>query len=275
VHRLLPPASGRAAILVPPARSRPLSASIFGTGQNRVHRASLAQPNHALPSRVIASDRLVLWHRTPDGAELLRAFADAEPPFAVFADSNPLADDPRVLAVEFAGAPRLLLPTGRIDATDPAEAAVRTWSRQSWATLSRFCGEVTKSGLRLWLLPAAGDVLSDAPRTAAFLAEHPGLGFVLEPAALLTPGMLDHADDHLDRIAGSLGHHSACAALFISDAKVSAGSLVRCQVGHGAIGARRLARFLTACRPDVPVVLLADAAEEQQSALADAARAMP
>ncbi|MCW5777599.1 MAG: hypothetical protein KIS87_14275 [Phycisphaeraceae bacterium] len=224
---------------------------------------------------MIASDRLILWHRTPHGAELLHASGDAALPFAVFADANPLTDDPRVLAAEYAGAPRLLLPTGRIDAPDPVEAAVRTWSRQSWAMLSRFCGEVAKSSLRIWLLPAAGDVLSDAPRTAVFMAEHLGLGFVLEPVALLTPAMLDHADDHLDRIAGSLGHHAACAAIFIADVRVSAGSLVRCPVGRGTIGARRLARFLTACRADLPVVLVADAAEEQRAALADAARTTP
>ncbi len=224
---------------------------------------------------MIDPDRLILWHRTPEGADLLHASGDAASPFAVFTDANPLTDDPRVLAAEYAGAPRLLIPTGHAPAADPAEAAVRTWSRQSWATLSRFCAEVTKSGRRLCLLPAARDVLSDAPRTAAFMAEHPGLGFVLQPTALLTPAMLDHADDHLARIADSLGRHHACAALFVADAKVSAGSLVRCPVGRGAIGARRLAEFIAACRADLPVILLADAAEEQRAALADAVRTTP
>ncbi|HRQ74024.1 MAG TPA: hypothetical protein PLU35_13440 [Phycisphaerales bacterium] len=224
---------------------------------------------------MIDPDRLILWHRAPEGAALLHASGDAASPLAVLADANPLTDDPRALAAECAGEPRLLIPTGQAPAADPAEAAVRTWSRQSWATLSRFCAEVAKSGLPLWLLPAAGDVLSDAPRTAAFMAEHPGLGFVLEPAALLTPAMLDHADDHLHRFAHSLGHHPACAAIFISDAKVSAGSLVRCPVGRGAISARCLAVFVAACRADLPVVLLADAAEEQLTALADAARTTP
>lgn len=228
---------------------------------------------------MIAPDRIILWHSAPDGAALLPGDADdSTPPFARFARANPLTDDPRVLAVEHADAPRLLTGSGRIDASDPddaARAAVRTWSSQSWATLSRFCAEIAKSGLRLWLLPASGDVLSDAPRTTAFTAEHPGLGFVLEPAALLTPAMLDHADDHLDRIARSLGNHPACAALFIADARVVGGSLVRCPIGRGTIGARRLAAFIASCRADLPVVLLADAAEDQLAALADAIRSTP
>lgn len=228
---------------------------------------------------MIAPNRIILWHSTPNGAALLPTDAEeTAPPFAVVADANPLTDDPRTLAVEYAAAPRLLTRSGRIDASDPddaARAAVRTWSRQSWATLSRFCAEIARSGLRLWLLPASGDVLSDAPRTAAFMAEHPGLEFVLEPSALLTPAMLDHADDHLDRIARSLGNHPACAALFIADASVSAGSLVRCPVGRGSIGPRRLAGFTAACRADLPVVLLADAAEDQLHALADRSRTTP
>lgn len=228
---------------------------------------------------MLSPHRVILWHRTPDGAALLPADADdTATPFALFAHANPLTDDPRVLAVEHADSPRLLIRSGCIDASDPddaAHAAVRTWSRQSWATLSRFCAEIAKCGLRLWLLPASGDVLSDAPRTAAFMSEHPGLGFVLEPAALLTHAMPDHADDHLDRIARSLGNHPACAALFIADARVSAGSLVRCPVGRGAIGTRRLAAFIASCRADLPVVLLADAAEDQLAALAATARTTP
>jgi len=93
-------------------------------------------------------------------------------------------------------------------ATWTGEGAARLQPLMDW-----LADELDVRRLRLALWPHARHVLSDAASLVRFLDGVPGIGFILEPAALLTTDMLSDAEDHLERLADLLDHPAAIGAV--------------------------------------------------------------
>lgn len=68
-------------------------------------------------------------------------------------------------------------------------------------------------GRTLCLWPRATDAISDIPSILSFMRAHAAWTFLLDPAALLTPEMQPHAEDHATRMLEALGDHPAMIAL--------------------------------------------------------------
>lgn len=186
--------------------------------------------------------RLYIWsgdaQELPDGAGSLpgpRAIRSAatgameQDGFGVWCPVN-LLDDPsacwdRCLAAARSGGGRLVVRSGRLTAgedLDELEARFRTQGAEGAARMGRALGPLADravaAGVKLCLLPDARDVLSDIPSCLKLLRDQSGRGgpeieLVLDPAGLLTPGMLEAADEHLTRIFESLAGQAGVAAL--------------------------------------------------------------
>lgn len=72
----------------------------------------------------------------------------------------------------------------------------------------------------VWATAASGQIVSDAPGLATFLRSRAGSGwsFLADPVGMLTPAMWDRAEEHLQRMAGTLLGHSACTAVLLREA---------------------------------------------------------
>lgn len=70
----------------------------------------------------------------------------------------------------------------------------------------------------LW--PHAACAVSDAPSIATFLRGREAWGFILDPVALLTPSMLERAEDHLGRLFEALGPHARAHAVVLGIPRV-------------------------------------------------------
>lgn len=101
----------------------------------------------------------------------------------------------------------------------------RTWTAAGWETLeARLANLLPKfeaAGARLLLRPHVRHVISDAPsvRRVLGLFETEAVGVFLEPAAMLTAGMADDAQDHLTRILEALAGHQRVAAVLLTGAE--------------------------------------------------------
>lgn len=75
---------------------------------------------------------------------------------------------------------------------------------------------------RLLLRPALGLVLSDPHSIWALFEKLPKspIGVLVDPVAMLTPEMMDHAEDHLPRMFDKLGNLERCEAVVLSGAKI-------------------------------------------------------
>ncbi|MCC6676929.1 MAG: hypothetical protein IT436_07285 [Phycisphaerales bacterium] len=85
--------------------------------------------------------------------------------------------------------------------------------------------EETVAGLsegesQLCLRPEAADVLSDLPSCLVYLRSPAAAQtrLVVDPMALLTPAMVEYADDHLERMLGAMGAHPGVAAVMLTNA---------------------------------------------------------
>lgn len=100
----------------------------------------------------------------------------------------------------------------------------QTWTKPGQAALDAALDTLLPefSATRpLLLRPHARHVLSDAPRSLNLLrarTDQP-LQLVLDPAAMLEPSMLIHAEDHYRRVLGALADHPAVAALIVTGAR--------------------------------------------------------
>ncbi|GAB5495921.1 MAG: hypothetical protein Phyf2KO_10010 [Phycisphaerales bacterium] len=75
---------------------------------------------------------------------------------------------------------------------------------------------------RLLLRPALGLVLSDPHSIWALFEKLPDgpSGVLVDPVAMLTPEMMEHAEDHLPRMFDKLGNLERCEAVILSGAAV-------------------------------------------------------
>lgn len=131
------------------------------------------------------------------------------------------AVDPNVTAIAWAG---------WFDASaDPAQGLFpsdfRLWNqgleqlRQSIDALDPILAD---TGSRLLLRPALGLVLSDPHSIAAFFEKRPEgpVGVLVDPVAMMTPEMMEHAQDHLPRMLDKLGNLEQCEGLLLSGAYI-------------------------------------------------------
>lgn len=101
--------------------------------------------------------------------------------------------------------------------------ALATWTGEGWKRLCevvRWLGPaMAERGQTLCLRPHARHVLSDPSSCLKFLREHEDVPVevVLEPAAMLTPGMLTEAQVHLTRIVETIGRMPRVAGVLASN----------------------------------------------------------
>jgi hypothetical protein len=104
--------------------------------------------------------------------------------------------------------PRVLAFTGSLSGSAD-RGDLRNWMSPGIeacrTALAGACTQAADRGQRLLIVPHALHLVSDLHSTLRLLREHQGIGVALAPAALLTDGMLAHAEDHLARILGTLG----------------------------------------------------------------------
>lgn len=106
-------------------------------------------------------------------------------------------------------------------------AGFRTWTQAGRdrydAVLPDLCTQANAVRREIWLWPHARHVLGDAQRVLAEARswdDATPLRVLLEPAALLTPAMLDAAEDHLHRAVDALAAHPRTACVLISDVEL-------------------------------------------------------
>lgn len=145
-----------------------------------------------------------------------------------------------------------------------AEALLRVLSGEGLARLIEAMEETSvrlaELGTRLCVRPGAGEVVSDIPSCLTLLRSPVAarVGLVVEPAGLLTPSMVERADDHLERIYSALGEHPGVDAVVLSSPDARARP-VGLHHGEGLVDGRRVielaARF---CGPGVDWMILDD-----------------
>lgn len=100
----------------------------------------------------------------------------------------------------------------------------QTWTKPGQAALDAALDRVLPAfnlTRPLLLRQHARHVLSDAPRSLNLLRARTNqpLGLILDPAAMLEPSMLIHAEDHYRRVLGALADHPAVAAIIVTGAR--------------------------------------------------------
>lgn len=158
-------------------------------------------------------------------------------------------------------------PASESDPDAPARALLRMNTGEGMARLleavSSLRDPLEMAGSRLCLRPRAADVLSDLPSCLTFLRSPAAAAarLVLDPMALLTPSMLERADDHLERILGTLGGHPQVAALMLTNAGPDGAGRPFTPIGlhreEGVVDSRRLIALAAAhAGPGVDWILL-------------------
>ena len=122
---------------------------------------------------------------------------------------------------------------------------------------------------RVVFWPSAATAMSDIPSVRA-VANGWGAGdpysLLLDPAALLIPGMLREADEHLRRMAEDLVGLDRVWAVRITDAIEVGGTMKPVPIGEGRLPMDALRSFAAATRgAGRPVVLLAEGGVAEQA----------
>jgi len=191
-------------------------------------------------------------------------------PEAVWLDGNPLSP----AGVTLPASPQagvIAAPTGSIkpesdDPADVVDAARRTWSGEgrdrfdsAWAGLR---AQADRLGVALWARPHAGDVMGDVPALRQIAAGKTGIDRVLlDPAGLLTPGMLGEAEDHLQRMIEPLEDTARIGATLVTNVEQHGEGLRRVPISAGVIDAGVLLAFAVRAGRAGPVCVLPGDAE--------------
>jgi len=216
--------------------------------------------------RVRMSEHAILeWHSDGDGAVV----RDGDRVFSQYWGGNLLGGDaePDWSEGVWAWAPGWL-PADEGEPVSPADPGVsfRTFAAAGRSALDAALARVrtAAAGGRVLLRPTATSALSDIPSVRSVAngwgAADP-FGLLLDPAALLTPGMLDKADDHLVRMAEELVPLPAVRAVLVTDLTADGSAAAVGSVGAGALPLDSLRTVAAAARAArAPVVLRADGA---------------
>jgi hypothetical protein len=119
--------------------------------------------------------------------------------------------------------------------------------------------------LSIW--PTATGSVSDVPSLRTFLAgaeqRARQWSFLFDPISLLTPAMLDKAEDHLTRLFETLAGHPARQATLLADAAIVGEHVVPAPLGSGPL----TPLILRLAKPLPPEVVLLDQDLTRQLAL--------
>jgi hypothetical protein len=166
--------------------------------------------------------------------------------------------------------PALVCSSGRFEDGPGGPGALRTWGPEGWRRLEAFCDGLEpllgRAGVVLVLRPHARDVLSDAQSCLTFLTRREGRPsrLLLDPAGMLTPGMLGDAPDHLGRMMDALGGHPGVWGLLLTNVRPDgAGGLEPCPLHLGEVDAGLLAGLAGGWGDGGPVVVLEEGFEAQ------------
>lgn len=133
---------------------------------------------------------------------------------------------------------RLIAWAGWLDdeKADPAlgrfEPDFKVWTAEGWNALRVGLAQVAPSleaaGATLCLRPHAGCVLSDPQSCLNFLRDDqpPGVELLLDPVAMLTPDMLEHAEDHLARAFEAVGDQRLVVGCVLAAPRLDEGRVV-------------------------------------------------
>lgn len=146
---------------------------------------------------------------------------------------------------------------------EPGAAEPRNWLSTGRAALDAACDRVRpaleRHEARLCFIPHCRHVLSDVKSTIHFRAARIGQPFevALDPIALLETSMLEHLDEHLERMFTSLG--PIAAAVFLADCRPpeDEGHLPRrVALGDGLLARDHVRRLILAhVPPETPIVI--------------------
>ena len=193
----------------------------------------------------------------------------ADGPEAVWLGGNPLS--PAGLTLPASPQARVVaLLTGSIepgsdDPADVVDAARRTWSGEgrerfdsAWAGLRT---QADRLGVALWARPHAGDVMGDVPALRQIAAGKTGIDrILLDPAGLLTPGMLGEAEDHLQRMIEPLEGTARIGATLVTNVEpeidTGGASLRRVPISAGVLDSAVLLAFAQRAGRAGPVCVL-------------------
>lgn len=190
--------------------------------------------------------------------------------WGIFENANPLGD--RSWRAKRGWPKRTVVwsgtPADELFAIDP-----RTWGPAALAQFNALCDELTPAleavGAHVLFRTHARHVLCDAQRCLNFARAREGgpLGFVLDPALLMEPSMMEKAGDHLRRMVGALGPFAS--AVLVSDVEGAGEDEVRpAPAGAGVWGAELLGEVVREGVPEsTPLITAGDGADEQLAAL--------
>ncbi|MEM7621952.1 MAG: hypothetical protein AAF235_01975 [Planctomycetota bacterium] len=212
--------------------------------------------------------------------------------FALASDANPLASGFEIPFDDVLPDVAAVVRTGWLDGRHDPEARIFQAGFRTWAqagrdaydeAIARVAHLARGAGREVWLWPHARHVLGDAQRVLTETRDWDDASpfrVMLEPTAMLTPSMLDAAEDHLLRIVDTLADSPRTACVLISDAelveidpsKAPAGTspgpeLRSVPVGHGVLGAAVLAKIAAAADSAGATLLLHDDALDDQRAI--------
>jgi hypothetical protein len=137
------------------------------------------------------------------------------------ADIQALADEPLIVRSVCSGDAPAWLPAPRAEFL-------------AWCQLLE---EALPNPRCIW--PTAAGSISDVPSLRTFLAAAEQRArpwsFLFDPISLLTPAMLDKAEDHLTRLFETLATHPARSATLLADAAVVGEQVVPAPLGSGPL----------------------------------------
>jgi len=132
-----------------------------------------------------------------------------------------IGDEPGAMPARLGALPRIVRSAplgGGLAWLSPARAA---WFARADAL------ERAPGGAPLVIYPRARDVISDVPSTLTFLRSRPAWRLMLDPAELLTPEMVERAEEHLTRFADTLAQHEAMLGVVLPSDDDPLAKLVR------------------------------------------------
>jgi len=198
---------------------------------------------------------LLFTQSSPDGAGVITA----EPTGEIYAHAlggNPLADGwperARFHELISSTSPTRVVVWSGTNAEELFAPDPTSWMPAGRERFERFVDAALDSmsdGVRLLVRTHARHVLSDIPtvRTFATGREDAPVGVLLDPASMLEPSMIDHADDHLERIAsGALRGADAVLVAGLRRSGALGGETELCELERGELDASAYARFTQA-----------------------------
>ncbi|MBL8999890.1 MAG: hypothetical protein JNK25_01995 [Phycisphaerae bacterium] len=139
----------------------------------------------------------------------------------------------------------------------PAEGEL-SWLPGARARFEAACDSAAADLHEPVLWPHSACAVGDAPSLATFLRARPRWRFIFDPISLLTPAMLDNAEEHLSRWCEVLGTHPRAAAVVIGSGLVVGDRVIPCGDGEprgmNYLGSALLSLIARCCHDSLSVI---------------------